>query len=436
MRSSAVAGFVALALLGACGESSTRNSSEVPTTVLSNPQTPASSTTESISTTTLATTSTIPYAVTWDDIVTPDESLLPTDWCKHLDKTSNQRGDLRRYGWTYTPGFPRAAHLPATKQDLRVLIIPMTTTDSVFDQYDQNMIEDGMKLANEYYREMSYGAVGIEYDIAPQEFWVNLEGSLQSEGFFRPTDQSLPGADGVPHADLSDKIVDILEIASQNITIAGYDVVGVTSAWHPEFYAGHVYGPPEGIETASGTIYSTFFKGGRAIMNPTAWVHEFGHAWLGFEDLYDLKDFNIVYLGRWDMMEWAGGFAEFNAWMRWRSDWITDQQIRCLTPDADSLHYVEAVHLASDNPKGLVIRLDEYRVLFVESHRTNPNNPTLDHAIVYEIDTNYWSGQGPFRLVGVLDSIGVEIKAYDFTFTLEDLDGNGDLIRVSVNNKP
>ena len=376
--------------------------------------------------------STQPYQVKWQDRITPQDLLSDAEYCKHKDKTSNDLRDSRRYGWAYTSGFPRPSHLPDPTLDLQVLIVPISTSDSRFTEYDIKFVDDGMELADSYFRDMSFGKVGISYEIAPERFWVNLEGTLESEGLYRPTDQSLPGEDGVPHTDLSDNIIQYLREASSKIDVSTYDIVGIVSSWDADFYAGHVYGPPEGIETESGTIYSTFFKGGRAISNPSAWVHEFGHAWLGFEDLYDLRDFNIVYLGRWDMMEWAGGAAEFNAWMRWRSGWIDDDQIRCLALPVTSTHFIEAVHINSRNSKGLVIPLDEYRVLFVESHRVNLNNSVLNSAIIYEIDTNYWSGQGPFRLVGKLDEIDTLVRAYGYDISLVDRDSTGDLIEVTV----
>ena len=382
------------------------------------------------STSTTTTTTTLSEKI-FSSYVTPLTNLLSPDYCKISDATSNSPGDKYFYSWSYTSGFPYPAHLPSSQKNIDILLIPISTSDSPFNLSDLQFVESGMRYAQQYYFSMSYHRYAINYTIAPETHWINLSGTLYSEGLYIPKDKSLPGKDAVPHSDLSDFITYQLSKTDSSLNLSSYDIVGLISANHHDFYAGHAYANPQGIPTPSGLVYSTFFKGGSSIVNSYVWAHEIAHAWLGLEDLYDLSDFTNTYLGKWDVMEHAGSPAELNAWMRWRSSWISDSQVRCAYPNATSYHYIESLHISSNNPKLVVIPLTNYSSIVLETHRTNIHNPFNNSTAIYLIDTNYFSGHGPFRLISLLNENTKSFTYFNYTFNLIDSYPDGDYILIS-----
>ena len=84
---------------------------------------------------------------------------------------------------------------------------------------------------------------------------------------------------------------------------------------------------------------------------------------------------------------------EFFGWSKFLNDWLEGQQVRCLTNQRESVHYLESLEILSKNPKLLLINLQEGVTIGVEVRQMTSYTPR--GVLVYKIDTRINHGDGP-----------------------------------------
>lgn len=410
--------FVVLAVLltvtSACG-----SSSEVSGAAESLPASTLAVTTTAPSTTTsqASTTTTIP-GLADDRRITPVADLADPDACKIADITGGGFSNL------VTSGFPLPPSAPDALRDFRLLVIPFSVSDSVFDDTDLAIVEEMLDFVNRFFSDQSYGKATIIGTVAPRDSWVTLPGTANSTGMSNMT---------FAH-DKTSIFRDVVNEAAATLDLTAYDAVAVYSHKDDRFYFG------QGnlrVDTPNGEVVG-ILMGGQNVILWSVLAHELGHTWLSSEDLYYFPDQSQIMLGGWGLMaESVDLTLELTPWLRWINGWIDDTQVRCITSPGESIHHLEMISAASNAPKMVVVALSDHSALVVDSRREfefgeGSWDVNGDATIVYVVDTSIPHGQGPIRWRGEMRSIGESVTTDGVTVTLLDSDDTNDLVSVVV----
>lgn len=126
------------------------------------------------------------------------------------------------------------------------------------------------------------------------------------------------------------------------------------------------------------------------------WIHELGHSLYAFEDLYLFKpsastnkNSDLDVPARWDLM--AGSSIALLQWNKYLMGWIYDSEVRCLSDQKSSIHYLSASETSVD-PKLLAINLTEGVTLAAEARTGTSDGAGL---LLYTINTYIGHGNGP-----------------------------------------
>ncbi|NCW47583.1 MAG: hypothetical protein EBV95_05565 [Actinobacteria bacterium] len=95
--------------------------------------------------------------------------------------------------------------------------------------------------------------------------------------------------------------------------------------------------------------------------------------------------------GSWDMM--SNSSREFFGWSKFLNGWLDGQQVRCLTNQSESVHYLESLEVLGKEPKLLLINLQEGVTLAVEVRQTHTF--LARGVLVYKVDSRINHGDGP-----------------------------------------
>ena len=158
-------------------------------------------------------------------------------------------------------------------------------------------------------------------------------------------------------------------------------------------------------------------------------AHELGHSLFGLEDLYVFLNSNRPSVpdpapaGPWDIMSSLG--REFFGWNKLLMGWLEPYQVRCISNQASSSHFIETIDKASGKPKLILINLSDGVTLAIEG-RMLPNKGVL----VYKIDSRINHGDGPIRAEKTLLTATQQITLDGWTIKVLATDTSGFLIDV------
>lgn len=373
------------------------------------------------STTTTApnTTTTVPRKLIEDPRISPMSSLIDSTACKMPDMTFWQ-------GQLTSSGFPRSPFRPSSKKTLSVFVLPIAFADIPFDRSNLTRLVDATTRVRDYFRSVSYGQADITWTFASESEWIRYN---ENADYFRLIT-------GPKTMDKTTFIADVLSRTSPTLGLSNYDAIAIQTAFdaRSNFGQGFTLDPSTAFKTPSGRVMSVVFDGGTNGGSWASLAHELGHGWLGFEDLYHFQTPSSAYFNYWDLMN-AGGSrgAELTVWHRFLVGWVSDSQIRCV-PRGSGLttHFISALPVKNDLPKGVTFQLSAGRMLVIESRRTGGFDSAGSTALVYVVDTNIPHSQAPFRLIGELTRIGQQVSVSGIDVTLLNADDTGDLVSISV----
>ena len=332
------------------------------------------------------------------------------------------------FGQETSSGFPRNAWRPSALGRVQVLLLPIVLKDLPFTDSDLGRARQNSEKVRDYFRSVSYGKAEVEITIADRNSWIELNGTTADYGLF--------GSHGT---DQTAFMNEVFARSSPSMKLSSYDVVAVQSGFDQRGYFGQSFplSDSSAFRTPSGTVRSATLVGGWNAFGWNAFAHDLGHSWLGFEDLYHFTEPAWKQFGRWDLMNDAGGpGAELTVWHRFLAGWISDSQMRCIPGGSGTTtHFVSALPLKNDLPKGVAYPLSTGRMLVIESRRPGGFDSAGSTALVYVVDTNIPHSQAPFRLVSELTEIGQRVSIAGVDVALIDADKSGDLISISVGSK-
>jgi len=360
-----------------------------------------------------------------DPRITPLSALTSMDICKTVDKTP----DYYQNAVLHKNGFPRPVKSMSGKNSAKVLVIPLSFTDLPFrkEKYqrvqlftsDLDMLNETIPLVKESYKKLSAGRFEITIDVLPEKDWWIIN-----------SDNPLSGVWGV---DNFGKIVEIIEKHKKDFNFDDYDTYAFITGFGVQGQSGLGSAQAQFSMTHKsaklGSFNAVLMAGG--FNNTTLWVHELGHSLYGFEDLYlfsearsqssgtlGLKDMNVP--NKWDLMA-DSTRSVFLEWNKFLMGWIKDSEVRCLSDQSTSIHYLSDVDTTTD-PKLLTINLAPGVTLAAEVRTAAGVDKGL---LLYIINTYTNHGEGPILTQNTLLAKGQTKAMLGWEFTVLDSDEKG-----------
>ena len=363
-----------------------------------------------------------------DPRITPTSELTSLETCKTEDKTPDSIG---QGVMVHRNGFPRPDQSSSDKKSAKVLVIPLIFKDlpfiveklqrgQVFSS-DIDNLNEVIPRVEDSFKTLSAGRFEIDIDVLPQKEWwvVNIDNPIS----------------GVP---FTNNFPEIMKVVESQKTLANFDEYDTYV-----FLTGNGMPGQAGLGSAqasygersskakSGRFSAVLIAGG--FTNSPLWVHELGHSLYGFEDLYLFNQSSAKPVGsdvevpmKWDLMANSnrGSFLEWNKFLM---GWTYDSEVRCLTDQKSSIHYLSTVDSSRD-PKLLTINLAPGVTLAAESRISTIDSSGL---LLYTINTYISHGEGPILAQKSLIPKGGSKSISGWQISVLESDAEGILIEAT-----
>ena len=359
-----------------------------------------------------------------DPRVSKDSLLSPASICKTIDKTPDYGpGGLT----TSRNGFPRPKEATYPSGKAKVLVIPFTYTTWPFlsklpaitnrTVTDLQAIQRVNKEVEELAKSLSAGKFEMEISILPESEWLTLDPELSF--------------DSTPMTDNFGPIKKMIQKNDGKIDFEKYDsYVFVSTLGAPI--------PPVAQATYSTEVKTSKGQANKLVLMTQGWsssalyFHELGHSMFGLEDLYLFSENKAEWLPSdltpilgWDLMA-SSQLEVLSNWNRLLMGWLSDSEIRCLTDQSQSTHYLSDF-TKKGQPQLILINLAPGVSLAAESRIWGETQRLL----LYVIDTNLSHGQGPLRSLNTLLKAGESKELFDWKFNVLETSKDGLLLEVS-----
>jgi len=374
-----------------------------------------------------------------DPRITLISALTALDTCKTEDKTPDQH-----YGGVlkHRNGFPRPSETVYGKKVGKMLIIPMGFNDLPFRfekiqrgqvfSSDLDLLNETIPYIKESFQKLSAGRFELVIDVLPQSEWWAIN-----------ADNPLSGVWGV---DNFSTISDLIVKHKSSFKFDDYDTFA--------FITGNGMPGQSGLGSAqasfglkvknskTGSINAILLAGG--LVNTTLWVHELGHSLFSFEDLYLFSEAQSQTSGtvrksdmdvpnKWDLMANSSRGLGLLEWNRLLMGWLYENEVRCLSDQKSSTHYLTDVDTTTD-PKLLTINLSPGVTLAAE---VRPGSGSEKGLLLYLINTYVGHGEGPILTQNSVLTKGQSKSMLGWQFTVLDSNDDGVLfeaIKTDIDN--
>ena len=299
--------------------------------------------------------------------------------CKTKDLSTRSSGNN---------GFPRPQGVISGAMTPKILFIPLNFPDvPSFSDADLIRVQETLKEVQEFYKKTSYGLVRIEYQILEKSKWPTMDKSAESYGLINPR----------PQQNNTEALKEILTKVDSSINFDLYDGVTIETVRHPGGGVGQAF-LGQIFPTRNGSAKGVSLETAMAAGSFHTLAHELGHTLFGLEDLYVFINEQRpsvsggpIPAGSWDMM--SNSSREFFGWSKFLNGWLEDQQVRCLSNQVNSVHYLESLEIPSPAPKLILINLQEGVTISVEVRQLDGS--ASRGVLVYKIDSRINHGDGP-----------------------------------------
>jgi M6 family metalloprotease-like protein len=365
-----------------------------------------------------------------DSRITAASALTNLDICKTEDKTPYFLGDgILGYG----NGFPRADFTISGKKTAKVLVVPMAFKNLPFTdnrnqpgsgpKSDLEQLTEVIPTVESSFKTLSANKFEVNFDILPKVQWWTFN-----------TDSPFSTEWGVPHTPALEKI---LANEKMGFSFKGYDTV-VFATGNGILGRNKITSAQAGIvktKNSDSDRASVVFMIG-ALDRSTIWVHELGHSLFGLEDLYPFSDASAGRrtdrtsgTARWDLMADSSETVLLQ-WNRFLMGWLDDFEVRCISEQSSSIHYLARDYFGKD-PKLLTVNLSPGVTLAAEA-KPGSSSSIIDGSrlLLYTINTHIESGAEPIVVQNTLFSRGETASMLGWTFNVLDSDDAGILIEV------
>ena len=299
--------------------------------------------------------------------------------CKTKDLTTRSNGNN---------GFPRPQGVLSGAVSPNILFIPLIFPDTPsFTDADLNRVEVTLKEVQDFYTKTSYGLVNIKYQILEKSKWLVSENSAESYGLTNPR----------PQQNNTVAVQELLNRVDPSVNFNLYDGVIIETVQYPGRGVGQAF-LGQTFQTRNGIAKGVSLETSMAAGSFQTLAHELGHTLFGLEDLYVFLNDQRPSVpgganpaGSWDMM--SDSSRDFFGWSKFLNDWFESQQVRCLSNQSATVHYLDSLELINKQPKLLLINLQEGVTIGVEVR--NPRGYSSRGVLVYKVDSRINHGDGP-----------------------------------------
>ena len=326
-----------------------------------------------------APTATKPSNLNTNTAIARTNELTSLNVCKTKDLSTRSSGNN---------GFPRPQGVISGAVTPKILFIPLNFPDvPSFSDADLIRVQETLKEVQEFYKKTSYGLVRIEYQILEKSKWPTMDKSAESYGLINPR----------PQQNNTEALKEILAKVDSSINFDLYDGVTIETVRHPGGGVGQAF-LGQIFPTRNGSAKGVSLETAMAAGSFHTLAHELGHTLFGLEDLYVFineqrpsASGGPTPAGSWDMM--SNSSREFFGWSKFLNGWLEDQQVRCLSNQVNSVHYLESLEIPSPAPKLILINLQEGVTISVEVRQLDGS--ASRGVLVYKIDSRINHGDGP-----------------------------------------
>ena len=311
--------------------------------------------------------------------ITALDQLTALDICKTKDVSTRSSGNN---------GFPRPAGTLLGTSSPKILFIPLSFPDvPAFTDADLLRIQGVFKEVEDFYQKSSYGLVKIEYEVLVRSKWLTMDKSAESYGLINPR----------PQQDNTEALKEILSKVDPSVNFDLYDGITLETARYPGRGVGQAF-LGQLFPTKNGVAKGVSLETAQNAASFQVLAHELGHTLFGLEDLYVFLNPQRPSVpggpnpaGSWDMM--SNSTKAFFGWSKFLNGWLDGVQVRCVSNQIKTIHYVENLDTIGDRPKLLLINLQEGVTISVEVRQ--PYELAELGALIYKVDSRINHGDGP-----------------------------------------
>ena len=359
-----------------------------------------------------------------DPRISKTSELTAASICKTTDKTPDYGPNGRTISRN---GFPRPTEAMYPSGKVTVLVIPFTYATWPFltklpaitnkTVTDLDSILKVNKEVEDLVKKLSAGKFELEISMLPESQWPTLDPELSFDSTpmtdnFGPIKKMITKIDGTIDFEKYDSYVFITTLGSPIPPVAG-------ATYTTE------------VKTSKGQANKLVLMT-RGWSSSALYFHELGHSMFGLEDLYLFGESKAEWLPSelipimgWDLMA-SSELDVLSNWNRLLMGWIDDSEIRCLTDQNQSTHYLSDF-TKKGQPQLLLINLAPGVSLAAESRIWGETQRLL----LYVIDTNLRHGQGPIRSLNTLLNTGESKELFNWKFNVLKTSKEGLLLEVS-----
>ncbi|MEO0016648.1 MAG: hypothetical protein RL589_1129 [Actinomycetota bacterium] len=354
-------------------------------------------------------TPTLPSDLSTRSEITPISGLSDLAICKTSDVTTRSSG---------SNGFPRPEGSLYGKVNPKILFLPLSFSDTpAFSDTDLSRMQSVLNDVQDFYKKTSYGSVNLSFEIPEKSKWISIEKSAESYGLTNPR----------PQQNNTDALKEILTKVDSSINFDLYDGVIIETARYPGSGVGQAF-LGQSFPTRNGTAKGVSLETAYAAGSFQTLAHELGHTLFGLEDLYVFLNDQRPSVpggpnpaGSWDMM--SNSSREFFGWSKLLSGWFESNQVRCLTNQSSTTHYLESLESLNKEPKLVLINLQVGVTIGIEVRQRSIYIPR--GVLVYKVDSRINHGDGPITAQSDLLSEGksLDIDGWRISALVEGVDG-------------
>jgi M6 family metalloprotease-like protein len=338
-------------------------------------------------------------------------------------------------------GFPRYPMRMASTGIVRAKVIFVDFPDAPATETPEQAFGLISPEAADFFKVVSYNRMNFE--LQPHFVWLRMSRPSVDYMFERSFSFELHRA----------YIQEAVALANAEVDFSDIDAVYVIAnpqaraiSFGPGFTPSH---ESFGIRADGNTIVNGATSGFDIKDWGFLWLnHEAGHT-LGLVDLYAFENNTNNYddvhrfVGNFGLMGYIAGKApEPLAYERWLLGWLDDNQIVC-QQTGDETTTLSAIEEQGDI-KAIMVPISPTSAVIVESRRALGYDSKLakSGALVYSIDTSISTGEGPIKILPVIDNdpyrdksplaAGESVTVGNITITVIAATENSDIVQVTI----
>jgi M6 family metalloprotease-like protein len=329
--------------------------------------------------------------------ISPITTLAPIDACRIAQGDS----DLRNF----SSGFPIKPERMTLSASTKVAVLAVDFKDLRATSNPRKDLADALSAMNSYFRSASTKPVSFSF-ITPSTYF-NLPNSVADYGL--GGDFFAGGFDQKKQENYWNYVRAAIAVADPSVDFTGVKTIIVagppntTNAQIGVFVA-QAATSDQAFQTAEGPVANVLIRGNDQVRDLANWTHEMGHM-LGLTDIRDTRNLGAQKsdgMGFFDLMA-NPMVPELTVWHRFLLGIVNDNQIRCVTQETASFHWIRPVAEKTSGVKGVVIPLGPFEALVVESRRSLGYDTRLrksqEGALVYSLDTRIKYRQSPVKII-------------------------------------